>query len=311
MYSFGSSVWGTVLAFALCLPAGSFAKTAQASPGTIRRVSILGGGNNVEVEVIATEPVTPRAQLLTSPDRLVLDFANAVPDHVLRNLSTERGDLKGIRVGLFSASPPVTRVVLDLKRPQAYRLFPSGKTVVIKLGTEAAKPIAAAQQPRPLPVIPVRATPPAPAAPRVLVQFHDQMLRLQANKATLAEVLTEVHRQTGAEIPVPPGAQQEQVVVDLGPGPVRDVLVALLNGSNYNFVIVESEAEPGRLQSLFLTPRGNSPVAARFTPPPPSQPAPAAAPVAEADPAAPEPDTPADATDVPPQPPATGDAGPQ
>ncbi len=46
---------------------------------------------------------------------------------------------------------------------------------------------------------------------------------------------------TQAEIAIPAGAEQEQVVANLGPGPARDVLGALLNGSSYNFIFVGNE----------------------------------------------------------------------
>jgi hypothetical protein len=71
----------------------------------------------------------------------------------------------------------------------------------------------------------------------------------------LAEILTAIQRQTGAEIDFPPDAAQEQVVTDLGPAPAREVLAALLDGSRFNFVMMGSERDPNGLQSLLLTPR--------------------------------------------------------
>ena len=97
----------------------------------------------------------------------------------------------------------------------------------------------------------------APAsAPAVSVSFVDGMLRLHADKATLAQVLFEVQRQTGADIPIPAGAEQEEVAADLGPAPSRDVLAELLNGSHYNFIFVGSELN---LVQVILTRRESSP----------------------------------------------------
>jgi hypothetical protein len=90
----------------------------------------------------------------------------------------------------------------------------------------------------------------------VSVSFVDGMLRLHADKATLAQVLFEVQRQTGADIPIPAGAEQEEVAADLGPAPSRDVLAALLNGSHYNFIFVGSELN---LVQVILTRRESSP----------------------------------------------------
>ena len=96
---------------------------------------------------------------------------------------------------------------------------------------------------------------PAPPKPSVAVGFSNGMLSIRADKATLAQVLFEVQRQTQAEIAIPAGAEQEQVVVDLGPAPARDVLGSLLNGSPYNFIFVGGELN---LEKVILTRRDSS-----------------------------------------------------
>jgi len=78
------------------------------------------------------------------------------------------------------------------------------------------------------------------------------MLRIRAEKATLSQVLFEVQRQTQAEIAIPAGAEQEQVIADLGPAPARDVLSSLLNGTSYNFIFVGNELS---LERVILTRR--------------------------------------------------------
>jgi hypothetical protein len=88
--------------------------------------------------------------------------------------------------------------------------------------------------------------PPSP----VTVTYTDGMLRIRAQKATLAQVLYEVQLQTRAEIAIPAGAETEEVVADLGPAPARDVLAALLNGSHYNFIFVGDELT---LERVILT----------------------------------------------------------
>lgn len=96
---------------------------------------------------------------------------------------------------------------------------------------------------------------PAPPKPLVDVTFVNGMLRIRTEKATLAQVLFEVQRQTQAEIAIPAGAEQEEVAADLGPAPARDVLGSLLNGSIYNFVFVGDELS---LERVILTRRDAS-----------------------------------------------------
>ncbi len=237
---------------------------------SIRRVAVLGGSQALELEVSASQPVAPTVLVLTGPDRLVLDFPNAVPGSDLRNISVNRGEVKGVRIGLFAQDPPITRVVLDLKAPQPYQLFPSGKSVIVKVGDGAsAQPMA----PTPGPIIsaliarpahavsPVSYTPistplPSKPAPRLSVNLQNGRLTIWANKATLAEVLSEIRRQTGAEIPIPAEAGQDQVIANLGPAPARDVLTALLNGSRFNFILVGSDRDATQLKSVILSTRG-------------------------------------------------------
>ena len=110
---------------------------------TVRRVTVFPNGNVVQVEINASAPVTPQTQVVTNPDRIVLDFPNSVPGNDLHNVSVNRGQIKGLRVGLFAENPPVTRVVVDLNAPQPYQIFPSGSTIVLKLnsnGDQVAAP---------------------------------------------------------------------------------------------------------------------------------------------------------------------------
>jgi hypothetical protein len=244
-------------------------QTSGKPAATIRRVAVLGGSQDFEIELTASEPVTPRTQVVAGPDRLVIDFPNATPGADLHNVAVNRGQVSGIRVGLFSTNPPITRVVLDLKGPRPYRVFASGKTVIVKLNGAGQASIGGARLTTvSQTVAPV--APPAKPAPRVGVEFQSGGLSIWADHASLSEVLFAVHNRTGADIPIPAGAEQEQVVGSFGPGPAREVLAALLNGSAFNFVLVGNADDPAQLRSVVLTPRGagvSQP--ATYTPPPP------------------------------------------
>lgn len=271
--------FGALLGIVAILSAPICAQTSAASSARVQHVVVRGTGAAMEVEIQTSgAPVEPDTQAITGPDRIVVDFPGALPDAELRALKVNRGALKGIRAGLFFNNPPITRVVLDLAEPQSYRISTSQNGVVIKLGSVAAgakapdvpvasaarlqnaslaagTPVAAARvsaavSNTPLPSAVSEAPP--PPKPAVTVTFENGMLRIHAEKATLAQVLFEVQRQTHAEIAIPAGAEQEQVVADLGPAPARDVLGALLNGSAYNFIFVGEELT---LERVILTRR--------------------------------------------------------
>src|SRR3984957_1622694 len=129
MYSFRGIVVTRLLLAGLCVPLAA-AASAQIS---VRGLKVLGSKDAVEIEVEASDRVVPQTQVLTRPDRLVIDFPNAVPGADLRNQSVDRGKVKDVRFGLFQSKPPATRIVLDLRAAQSYQVFPYGRTTIIKI----------------------------------------------------------------------------------------------------------------------------------------------------------------------------------
>jgi hypothetical protein len=257
---------------AVCFPAPA-ACQAQAVP-SIRRVQVLRGRGQVEIEIEASERIIPHTNVLTAPDRLVVDFVNARPGAQLRNQTVSRGEVKSLRVGLFSSNPPVTRVVVDLNGPQPYQVFPSGRTVIVKIGggadaetarTSSGPVLVNSNYPTTGAHLSVPIEP--PARPALEVSFRRGLLSISSNKANLSEVLFAIHQQTGAEIAIPAGAEQEQVVAEIGPAPAPEVLSQLLNGSKFNFLILSSTTDPRALDRVILSSRPEGPM-----PPPPPRP---------------------------------------
>jgi hypothetical protein len=73
-----------------------------------------------------------------------------------------------------------------------------------------------------------------------------------AKNAVLGDILRAVSEKTGASIDVPEGAT-ERVVSQLGPGPARDVIAALLNGSHFNYVMVGTQDSPNSVAQVVFT----------------------------------------------------------
>lgn len=126
------------LAVCAVLFGGSVLIHAGQQVATIRHINISGDDHDLAVQITASRPVTPRTQTVTDPDRLIVDFPEARPDIRLQKIPINRGRLKDVRVGLLSANPPTTRVVLDLTAPTEYRVEPLSNTIVVKLGNEPA-----------------------------------------------------------------------------------------------------------------------------------------------------------------------------
>ena len=118
-----------------------------------------------------------------------------------------------------------------------------------------------AYTPGPLPPMPLDQVP--AVAPKVV--FQNGQLSVQAHNSTLADVLREIRKQTGATFDVPSNAT-ERVVADIGPGPARDVLTELLNGTHFNYVIVGSLTDPTAVENVLLTPKTTGPETASAAP---------------------------------------------
>ena len=264
---------GRFLAAAACM---CFAASSLAQI-SVRSVRVLGNKDTVEIEVQASDRIVPETQVLSGPDRLVIDFPNAVPGGQLHNQSIDRADVKSLRVGLFQAKPPVTRIVLDLNSARSYQIFPNGRNVMIKItgNTTQADKIPATVHYEPAPVrsglMAASYTSgaelvTAAAQTPLQVSYRDGLLAIHSNKATLSEVLYAIQQHTGADISIPAGAEQEKVVADIPPAPSAEALAKLLNGSRFNFLILNSAADPRQLDRVILTARSEGGFAAPLPP---------------------------------------------
>lgn len=90
-----------------------------------------------------------------------------------------------------------------------------------------------------------------PVPPQVTYQGGE--LTISAPNSNLADVLNAVKAKTGANLELPAGATQERVAVQLGPGPPRDVLAQLLDGSPFNYVLLGAPNQPNSLTDIVLT----------------------------------------------------------
>jgi hypothetical protein len=87
------------------------------------------------------------------------------------------------------------------------------------------------------------------------VTCADGQLTISANNSTLGSVLAAVHACIGVQIDIPEGIGGIRTFEELGPGPERQVLEALLSGTDFNYVIGSSDADPGKVETVLLMER--------------------------------------------------------
>src|SRR6266496_560180 len=88
------------------------------------------------------------------------------------------------------------------------------------------------------------------------VSYENNQLTIVAPNSTLADILRAVRKQTGAEIEIP--SAPERVVTHLGPGPAREVVAELLNGSRFNYVLLGSPGNEAQLTRVVLVAKTGS-----------------------------------------------------
>src|SRR5271157_2349762 len=128
-------------------------------------------------------------------------------------------------------------------------------------------------------ITPAAATVPEQEAPKwpvnekplpATVTWDSQGLRIDATNSSLAQILADVSTATGATVE---GFDTDQRVFGVyGPGPARDVLSQLLQGSGYNVILVGDQGQgTPRLIVLSLRHAGTTTAAVNPNPPPASE----------------------------------------
>jgi len=201
---------------------------------TIQQVSIAQNGDQTQVRIFGTGPLDCHATRLQNPDRIVLDFAGShlgapAGHHIASNLNPVRE----IRMAQFT--PEVSRVVIDLRSPSAYKVDAAGNSLTVSFapaatGAAEAAPTARAssvttteeqpsknsnveetasaapaQIPAPAAVLPVAFTQPASAFARPAVAQMQPQATAAATQA--AENASAAASQSGNAAPPAPESQ--------------------------------------------------------------------------------------------------------
>lgn len=101
------------------------------SSGEIRNVLVGAGGGGTQVTVNLSTPEQPKVIVASNPPRIVLEFTGVLPGENQDQIAVGQDGIKSIRVGLHSARPPVTRVVIDMDSARPYKLAQDGNRVLL------------------------------------------------------------------------------------------------------------------------------------------------------------------------------------
>jgi AMIN domain-containing protein len=172
----------TRLSFVLLLLGSlSAAQGPTGGAAEIEQLQVKRDGADVTIQIMLTGAVQPAVETATNPDRLVLVLPGTLSDAKQKHFPLDANGVRGVRVGLNSANPPVTRVVVDLKEAHAYTLSADGKAITLRVQS-------------PENALAARRNGPAPAASAPLMDVFHRKPPTPASDANAAP----------APIPVPP-----------------------------------------------------------------------------------------------------------
>jgi type IV pilus assembly protein PilQ len=111
-------------------------KTLGSAYESIQQVKLGQNGNQTEVRVIGSGPLSYHATRLQNPDRLVLDFAGSHLKTSNKQIPSSLDPIREVRLAQFT--PDVARIVIDLRQPARYNINASGNSVVVVFGSAPA-----------------------------------------------------------------------------------------------------------------------------------------------------------------------------
>jgi hypothetical protein len=131
------------------------------------------------------------------------------------------------------------RVRRQANPTQAKQESPSTKTTVETAEQTGKPPLAPSQMPS--------------VAPRF--QLSGDRLTVIAPNSSMADVIAGLRQTLGIPIDVEGGPTGERIAAQIGPAPVRSVLLSLFDGSKYDYFILGSALDPHMVSKVILTPK--------------------------------------------------------
>src|SRR5579862_9589149 len=107
----------------LWLLGASYTVAQTLAPASVQKLQIVNAGDDVRIELTLSMSTKPSVVAATGPDRLVLELPNTSSDGKQKRLAVHSRGIRGVRIGLHQADPPVTHLVVDLDASAPYRLL--------------------------------------------------------------------------------------------------------------------------------------------------------------------------------------------
>ncbi len=107
---------------------------AAQNAATVQTVTTSRDGSDLRVEITLSSPVKPSIETADSPSRIVLDFPGTTFSEQAKSVLVNSNGVRRVRTGQHSASPLITRVVIDLDQEHPYVVNAEGTHIVLTIG---------------------------------------------------------------------------------------------------------------------------------------------------------------------------------
>ena len=116
------------------------AVSAPAGPSnSLLRLQVTEGAAGPQVEMVADGDLAYTSEVLSNPDRLVLDLPGTVSRLVAPQVTVGAGGVQRVRAGQYRTKPaPVTRVVFDLDGPVTHHIEKKETGLLVSFGAAPA-----------------------------------------------------------------------------------------------------------------------------------------------------------------------------
>jgi hypothetical protein len=107
---------------------------------SVKSIRIVQEKAGPAIEILSSRPVIPAIELISDPDRLVIDLPNSLLDIDQKRINVQADQITTIRAEQFRANPPVTRVTVELQAPRAHTWDAAGNRLLVHLGKNPNSP---------------------------------------------------------------------------------------------------------------------------------------------------------------------------
>ena len=121
----------------LWLLGSAFTVAQTLAPANVQKLQIVNAGVDVRIELTLSTSIKPSVVIATNPDRLVLELPNTSSDGKQKHLAVHSRGVRGVRIGLHQAEPPITHLVVDLEASAPYRILTEGKRITLIISPES------------------------------------------------------------------------------------------------------------------------------------------------------------------------------